>query len=513
MNSQYDHNLLLGYVEGELSAKDAARVEQWIERDPRLGRLLADMAADRDRLQQLPTPDPPAWLLDDVDRVLERSMLLETDTREVHATTMRQRYMLRQWLTIGAVAAMVLIAAWVVIDSLVGIDTSQEALGPVASREDGRPAPADNEMTRRGGDETDVPEAAPPEAAAPEVAAPAMEPREVEPPDALATRTPSDAAGAEAEEAAAPAVVVADPAVDATDGEGPAVDVPPAALANRTGSVEGEDDLAMTPAEIAMAEVMTSEEDAPIPAAPEADALAATPPDAEPQIAPLELQVFSTDPQQGMTALAAATSRFEGVEVHEVVNETVDAGPTTGADVADFLSQLARARRQRSWSMESESPVGGEAPDWMQTTEPDGTGRGSVAFAEARRPASRQFMVVLDRDRVDEVVAAIRETGEFEKVEARALQDPAAEEPSSPTSVAERSAAPIWPSMDVDYEAILRRALPAERSTVAEPEAPAPSNRVMLSVTVRPAAPAANDGEKPTTAPGATGRSADSPSE
>lgn len=142
MPNEYDELLLLGYVEGDLTDAQRARVEQWISQDPRLGSLLAKLAADRDAVRAVPEPDTPAGLMDDVDRVLERSMLLQSAPAEQQERVDEKRFAMRRTIAIVVAAAMLLVVTAVVIQSIVGLGAD-----PVAPRDlamGGRPAPGES---------------------------------------------------------------------------------------------------------------------------------------------------------------------------------------------------------------------------------------------------------------------------------------------------------------------------------------------------------------------------------
>lgn len=123
---QYDENLLLGYVEGELTAEDAARVEAWAADDARLAGLLASMRADRAALSNLPDPPTPEWLMDEVDRQLERAMLVDVGPRQFAETAIAQRHIMRRIVLGTAVAAMLMVVVGVVISSLTGVGGSPD---------------------------------------------------------------------------------------------------------------------------------------------------------------------------------------------------------------------------------------------------------------------------------------------------------------------------------------------------------------------------------------------------
>ena len=107
MVEQYDEELLLGYIEGELTDEQAAGVEASMQQDPRLAQLIKQLRADRKALRDLPEPITPDWLMEEVDRLLERSMLLDATPADQIAVRDQQRHVLRRIGMIGAIAAMV----------------------------------------------------------------------------------------------------------------------------------------------------------------------------------------------------------------------------------------------------------------------------------------------------------------------------------------------------------------------------------------------------------------------
>lgn len=121
MAETYDESLLLSYVEGELSPADRSRVEQMGRKDPRLGQLLRQLVGDRHALRSLPDPAPPDWMMDEVDRQLERAMLVDGLPVDSESVVVQQHYVLRRLMMLGAVAAMVLVVVTVIIASLTGL--------------------------------------------------------------------------------------------------------------------------------------------------------------------------------------------------------------------------------------------------------------------------------------------------------------------------------------------------------------------------------------------------------
>lgn len=130
MNANYDENLLLGYVENDLSDDDRATVEKWMRQDARLASLLKAMADDRNALRDMPEPAAPPWLMDDVDRGLERTMLIDASATDIDTSNIEQQYNARRIFVGLAAAASILIAAGVVIWSVIGPNNERVAFQP-----------------------------------------------------------------------------------------------------------------------------------------------------------------------------------------------------------------------------------------------------------------------------------------------------------------------------------------------------------------------------------------------
>ncbi|MFW6060316.1 MAG: hypothetical protein ACODAQ_09045 [Phycisphaeraceae bacterium] len=122
MNERYDQDMLLGYIEGELTDEQRAAFEQQLAGDDRLRRLVEKLRADREALRSLPAAEPPRDLLDDATFQLEREMLLG-EPAELPATVptrrrSRSRVNWTQALTYSGLAAAVLICAGVIFVAL-----------------------------------------------------------------------------------------------------------------------------------------------------------------------------------------------------------------------------------------------------------------------------------------------------------------------------------------------------------------------------------------------------------
>ncbi|MEX2671990.1 MAG: hypothetical protein WD294_07770 [Phycisphaeraceae bacterium] len=126
MAEQFDEQLLLAYVEGELDAADVARVQGWLREDARLASLVESMIADRDALRQMPAPQAPPWLMDEVNRQLERDMLMDGVPQEAGPIAMPHRPVLRSIFTGGAVAAMLAIVGGLIAYSITDVNPARE---------------------------------------------------------------------------------------------------------------------------------------------------------------------------------------------------------------------------------------------------------------------------------------------------------------------------------------------------------------------------------------------------
>lgn len=143
--NKFDHELLLAAVEGELTAAQRKQVEQLITEDSRVGNLLEAMRADRQALRAVPDPAAPHWLMDEIDRQLERDMLVGAGAVDSHVDAVRDAHVFRRLMVYGAVAAMLAIVATVILSSL-SVPTHDpigpDPVGPVAV--DPNPDPVDS---------------------------------------------------------------------------------------------------------------------------------------------------------------------------------------------------------------------------------------------------------------------------------------------------------------------------------------------------------------------------------
>jgi hypothetical protein len=117
MTDRYDPELLLDYVEGELSQERRAAVEALLARDGQLQQLVEGMRRDRAALRDLPRAAAPPRLIEQANLQLERRMLLEPaqDAARQGAARSFRRY---RAMVYAAMAAVVLISAGVLFQAL-----------------------------------------------------------------------------------------------------------------------------------------------------------------------------------------------------------------------------------------------------------------------------------------------------------------------------------------------------------------------------------------------------------
>ncbi|MAE63960.1 MAG: hypothetical protein CMJ18_06770 [Phycisphaeraceae bacterium] len=160
MAERYDEQLILGFLEDDLEPEQHLRFQQMLVEDARLRNLVAQLTQDRSLLRQLQREPPPADLMEPVNQLLERQMLLSFDdaAREANgaAAVLRSQRLFKY----GALAAVLLIGVCLALvisanfppesgDSVVAFDVGRiaqpEALPAVPGPEiaaDADPAPA-----------------------------------------------------------------------------------------------------------------------------------------------------------------------------------------------------------------------------------------------------------------------------------------------------------------------------------------------------------------------------------
>lgn len=158
MSDAIDPNVLLAYVEGELSADQAAEVERELANDPQLASVVSGLKADRDALRAMPRLTPSPLSLEPAQGALERNVLLgdpepmyaSSDSTPKPATPDPRRHVIYR---IGALTG---VAAGLVLASVLGLVwLSETPLGNMASHQGpDTPPPAPRTFTdeREGND-------------------------------------------------------------------------------------------------------------------------------------------------------------------------------------------------------------------------------------------------------------------------------------------------------------------------------------------------------------------------
>lgn len=118
MPQQYDDNLILDYLEGEMNASQRAGFEALLQEDESLRRLVEAMAQDRAFLRNAPKVEAPPEVMDRVHQRLERQMLLDGTTPQIVQHAAERRFRLGRWIGYGALAATVAFSALVMYQTL-----------------------------------------------------------------------------------------------------------------------------------------------------------------------------------------------------------------------------------------------------------------------------------------------------------------------------------------------------------------------------------------------------------
>lgn len=124
MADRYDQEMILDYVEGDLSPAARVRFEAMLANDPPLRELTQKLVADRAALRGMPDEQPPAELIEDAMQQLERGMLLgDTDPGLLAGSTPHPR---RLWVGRAAayagLAAVLVLTSGLLLSTLTGVD-------------------------------------------------------------------------------------------------------------------------------------------------------------------------------------------------------------------------------------------------------------------------------------------------------------------------------------------------------------------------------------------------------
>ena len=117
MAERFDEELMLGYVEGDLTPAQREQFERRLIADPRLRDLLTQMRRDRTALRDLDPQAAPPQLVEHVNHQLERQMLLG-DASAPTGRPRSPRFTAGRIVAYSAVAAMLAVCASIVAITL-----------------------------------------------------------------------------------------------------------------------------------------------------------------------------------------------------------------------------------------------------------------------------------------------------------------------------------------------------------------------------------------------------------
>jgi len=132
MVDRYDDDILLGYIEGDLSPDQQEQFEKLLAQDEQLRGLVARLQEDRLMLRDLPREVVPAGLMDPVNDQLERHMLLDTAVSQANGNGVASRWPVGRLFAYSGLAAMMLVSAALIVHTL----TDEQLLYPVVSADD-----------------------------------------------------------------------------------------------------------------------------------------------------------------------------------------------------------------------------------------------------------------------------------------------------------------------------------------------------------------------------------------
>lgn len=124
MADRYDEELILGYVEADLTPQQAKAFRQLMIDDPRVAALANQLIADRRALRAGPKEKAPGELLERVTPVLERGMLLDGPPEAGGGDQSESRFQFRRWLVYGGVAAVLLFSGLLILSPFFNGDFS-----------------------------------------------------------------------------------------------------------------------------------------------------------------------------------------------------------------------------------------------------------------------------------------------------------------------------------------------------------------------------------------------------
>lgn len=461
MREQYDENLLIGYVEDELSGDERTRVQRWLDADPGLRRLIEGMVADRAALRRLPEPAAPEGLLDEVDAGLEREMLLGGDRDDESIVVEEKRSVLRRIGAVAALAAMLLIGVVTIGPSLlelypkpvedhreVAVDTTGRGADPlppapvVVGKSGAAPAPGEG-VSLGGLDRASIDPTRPGPS----------------PPDEQ-----SPLAGAD------------DGDAETMDAEPPVPEQGRAIVAKGVAPIS--DELADAAAQVAAESVQVEQAVAPVNEV-------------------VMLRVNTRDFERSINQLAVVKQNIDRAEVKADVASPADA-PRDDQAAEPMPSKLVGAHARRSNAESSAQPRptvaadAAAAPSAAQAADPGAAQAGPPAAVELKQLAQdrrrevavrrERFRLAVPRDQVERAIELLEDApnADYQDVVVSRVQAPPDATPRNSTN---------WPRFRADYGGILREQLALSRMPEAQPPKPGESTQV-IEVLIEEALPA-----------------------
>jgi hypothetical protein len=131
MTEAYDENLILAYVEGDLPPAEQRDFKLTLMKDPKLRRLVEQMAEDRQALRGMPDEDAPPDLMEAIDLHLERQMLLSPSAAQpIVSPDDHRRFKLVRVGSFAAMAAMLLLGVGLMYQTLRDMESPPPAGSP-----------------------------------------------------------------------------------------------------------------------------------------------------------------------------------------------------------------------------------------------------------------------------------------------------------------------------------------------------------------------------------------------
>lgn len=143
MPDRYDDQLLLDYVEGDLSEEDRKAFEREVRADDSLRQLLDGIMDDRKQLRDMPVEQAPDDLMERVNLSLEREALLAESPEDDEATyddAPPPVFSFSRFVAYSGVAAMILLCGTLVFQAFQDAGRIQKMVDETADAKDSKPS-------------------------------------------------------------------------------------------------------------------------------------------------------------------------------------------------------------------------------------------------------------------------------------------------------------------------------------------------------------------------------------